>query len=121
MDELTTKRIALAALWTGRGLAVLLFLFWGAFFFEHLGEWFVRPKGMWPPPSVWVAQAMHAAMLAGLIMIVRWDKTGAAIMAVATVAFFSVIGMNRFPWIALINAIPLPFLAVYWWLMRKPS
>jgi len=121
MTELTTKRIAVGALWTGRGLAILLFLFWGAFFVEHLGEWFVRPKGAWPPPFVWVAQAMHAVLLIGLAMIVRWDKLGALVTVLATIGFFAVIGMNRFPWIALVNAIPLPFLGVSWWLMRKPS
>ncbi len=119
MSELTAKRIARWALWTGRGLALVLFLMWGVFFVEHLIEWFLQVKGPAPPPFVWVAQALHAAMLIGLIMIVRWDRLGAAVMVVASIAFFAAIGGSRPPWVALVNAIPLVFLAVYWWLSRK--
>lgn len=114
MNAVTHQRISRAALWTGRGLSLLLFLFWGAFFVEHMGEWFIAPKQGYPPPRIWVAQALHASILAGFLMMLRWDRLGTAVMAVSTIAFFSLIGMNRFPWVALVNVAPLPFFIFYW-------
>ena len=35
--------------WTGRLLALGLFLFWGAFFVEHLKQWFLHPVNGFPP------------------------------------------------------------------------
>ncbi len=119
MKSKTLHRLRRTALWTGRGLSLLLFLFWGAFFVEHMGEWFIAPKQGYPPPHVWVAQALHASILAGFLMMLRWDRLGTAVMVASTVAFFSVIGMNRFPWVALLNAAPLPFFILYWWESRR--
>ncbi len=119
MKPITHHRLGQGALWTGRGLSLLLFLFWGAFFVEHMGEWFIAPKQGYPPPHVWVAQALHASILAGLLMMLRWDRVGTLLMAASTVAFFSVIGMNRFPWVALLNTLPLPFFLLYWRMSRR--
>jgi hypothetical protein len=118
MTERTHHRLRLAALWTGRALSLLLFLFWGAFFVEHMGEWFMGHKGEYPPPRVWVAQALHGAMVVGFLLMVKWDRMGTVVMAAATIAFFALIGMSRFPWIAMVNLLPVPFLAGYWWLSR---
>jgi len=35
--------------WLAQGLAVCLFLFWGAFFVEHVREWFIAPFPKHPP------------------------------------------------------------------------
>ena len=115
MKAITCHRISRIALWTGRGLSLLLFLLWGAFFVEHMGGGFIGPKQAYPPPRVWVAQALHGAILVGLLMMLRWDRLGTLVMVASTVAFFSLIGMNRFPWVALVNVAPLPFFCIYWW------
>ena len=104
--------------WGGRLTAVLLVLFWGGFFVEHLSEWFLRSDGRYPPPWVWVQQGMHFLMLAGLAMMLKWPRLGTVVMVLATIAFFSSIGMNRFPYFALINLVPVAFFTVYW-LARK--
>jgi hypothetical protein len=44
--------------WGGRLTAVLLILFWGAFFVEHMSEW------------VWVQQGMHFLTYISLINLV---------------------------------------------------
>ena len=84
--------------WGGRLTALLLVLFWGAFFVEHLSEWFLRGDGQYPPPRVWVGQALHFLMLAGFGLMLKWRQAGHAVMLAATVAFFASIGLNSFPY-----------------------
>ena len=53
-----TRGILIGLLWLGRILTVLVFLFWGAFFVEHLIAWFAHPLSHPPPFHVWVGQAL---------------------------------------------------------------
>ena len=108
------KMLSAIGKWSGRLTALLLFLFWGAFFVEHLSEWFLRAGGRFPTAWVWVQQLFHFAMLVGLGMMVKWDKLGSAVMLAGTVAFFAGIGVGEFPWIALINLVPVGCFGVYW-------
>jgi len=60
-------------------------------------------------------------MLAGLAMMLRWDKLGALVTAIGTVAFFAGIGFHGFPSIALINLVPIGCFGIYWlaeWKLR---
>ncbi|HWQ55828.1 MAG TPA: hypothetical protein VN442_19225 [Bryobacteraceae bacterium] len=100
--------------WAGRATALLFLLFWGAFFVEHLSEWFLRRDGNYPPPFVWIAQLLHFSMLVGLGLMLRWEKLGTAILAAGTVAFFASIGVRSFPKIALVNLVPMACFAIYW-------
>jgi hypothetical protein len=100
--------------WLGRSTALLLLLFWGMFFVEHLSEWFLRADGRYPPAWVWVQQGFHFVMLAGLAMMLKWEKSGALVMAVGTTAFFGGIGFRGFPWMALINLVPIGCFSIYW-------
>ena len=59
--------------WTARLMALGLFLLWGAFFVEHMQEWFLHPAQGFPPPWVWGGQLAHLVLLIGLLMLVRWD------------------------------------------------
>lgn len=104
--------------WGGRLTALLLLLLWGAFFVEHVSEWFMRPDGRYPPPWVWVGQVLHFLILVGFGLMLKWDRLGTVVMLIATIAFFSSIGMNRFPYFGLINLAPVAFFTVYW-LARK--
>ena len=109
----TQPVIGVAALWLARISALLLFLFWGAFFLEHLQEWFLRQDGRFPPPVVWLGQLLHLAMLVGLGLIVFRPAWGATVTVLATVLFFSSIGYRGFPYIALLNLPPVIFAAVH--------
>lgn len=111
-------KLSLAFKWAGRVVAIVLVLFWGAFFVEHLIEWFLRPDGALPPPSVWISQALHATMLVGLAMMLKWVRLGALLTVLATVAFFATIGCNRFPFIALVNLAPIGLLGVHYLVLR---
>ena len=99
--------------WAGRATALLAFLFWGGFFVEHLTEWFLRPGGRFPPPWVWAGQALHLAMLIGLALMIKWDKLGAAVTVIASVAFFLTIGVWPMPF-CLMNLVPIACFTVYW-------
>src|SRR5262249_46623303 len=83
MVRTRSEVIAVAFRWLGRTLALLLFLFWGAFFLEHLAEWFLGPQGA-PPLRVWVSQVLHLGMVVGLALMLRWDRLGALVTVLAT-------------------------------------
>jgi hypothetical protein len=60
-------------------------------------------------------------MLVGLALMLRWDRLGAVVTALGTTAFFASIGVYRFPWIALLNLLPIGGCAVAWSLHRPPA
>ena len=74
--------------WTGRVLALGLFLFWGAFFVEHLQQWFLHPVKGFPPVWVWLGQLAHLAILIGLIGLWRWPVTGSILTILGSLSFF---------------------------------
>jgi hypothetical protein len=114
MNSTRREVIAVALRYLGRALALLLVLFWGAFFLEHLTEWFLRPRGALPPAWVWISQLLHLAMLVGLAQMLWWDRLGSIVTALATTAFFAIIGIHGFPFIALINLLPIACFAASW-------
>jgi hypothetical protein len=95
---------ALVLEWAGRLAAGALVLLWGAFFVAHLFEWFLQGSGRFPPPHVWVAQALHLAMLLGLALIAVRPLAGSVATLIGTAAFFGWIG--AFPTVAALNFIP---------------
>jgi len=103
----------------GLTISVLLFLFWGAFFLSHLFEWFLNTEKGLPPISVWLNMSFHLMMLFGLAMTIKWYKLGALITLIGTIAFFSSIGYRGFPYIALLNGIPLIFLCMHWLILYQ--
>lgn len=92
--------------WSARVLAVVLFLFWGAFFVEHLVEWFTHPAEGLPPPKVWLLQLAHFIMLVGLIVMLRWEIAGVILSVMGALAFFVPIAGNRLPWFLGITTVP---------------
>jgi hypothetical protein len=74
--------------WTARILALGLFMLWGAFFLEHVKEWFMHPLQESPPIWVWLAQLAHLAILVGLIALWRWPIAGGLMTIVASLVFF---------------------------------
>jgi hypothetical protein len=119
MTTTTGKRAVLTGLlWLGRVLAVLVFLFWGAFFVEHLTEWFARPLSNPPPVQVWLGQALHFLMLAGLILALRWERLGGAVVAVAGLLFLTRAGAN-FPMFYGLTLLPVVIMVGSRWAIRQ--
>jgi hypothetical protein len=74
--------------WTGRVLALGLFVLWGAFFVAHLEQWFLHPIKGFPPIGVWLGQLAHLAILVGLVALWRWPVTGSILTILGSLAFF---------------------------------
>src|SRR5208283_4002203 len=119
MNERAIRILGASCKWTGRALSLLLLVFWGLFFVEHMKEWFLRPHGPYPPAWVWRQQAFHFLMLVALGVALRWDKLGALLLVLTTAGFFGLMPRwNGFPWIAFLNLAPVVFFAVYWLTQR---
>ena len=74
--------------WTGRLLALGLVLFWGAFFVEHLQQWFLHPVKGFPPVWVWLGQLAHLVILIGLMALWRWPVIGSILTLLGAICFF---------------------------------
>ena len=119
--ETKTKTIAAGIFkWLGRVSACLLLLLWGAFFVEHVYEWFIKPEVL-PPVKVWFGMLLHFIMLVGLAMLVKWERVGLVVATIGTAAFFFVIGYgsSNFPIILLINMIPIALIGISMLINRK--
>ena len=109
------------ALWLARGLALCLFLFWGAFFVEHIQEWFITPFPAHPPLRVCWMVGMHALLLAGLLLVLRWQLIGSLIvLGAGGVFFFSVAGKSALLFFG-VTALPALLALYYWWQQRRLS
>ena len=117
----TTRPLAGIARWLARLSAGLLCLFWGAFFVEHLREWFLSGSGVLPPVHVWIGQLLHFVMIAGLAMVIFWPRVGSVAAIAGTALFFAWIGVREFPWIALLNLLPPAFASVSWLMQKGPA
>ncbi len=109
----------LIACWLTRLFALLVCLFWGALFVNHLQEWFLGGSGALPPFKVWMGQLLHLVMILGLAMIIFWPLRGTFVTIVGTVFFFSSIGLTEFPYIAFLNLLPIAFVLASRALQKK--
>lgn len=101
--------------WLGRIAAALLVLFWGAFFIEHLNEWY-RHAPTYPPLFVSITMGMHLGMLIGLSISVRWARLGSLLTLIATAGFMVSAGV--FLPILLVNLAPPVCFLLAWSLAR---
>ena len=110
--------ILLILKWAARITAGIGFLFWGAFFVAHTGEWFINPlftQTQLPPFKVWVAQLLHLGFLVGYIIGFKWELIGGLLAVFSASAFFVLISVLGFlPW----TIIPGVLFLLYWWLKR---
>ena len=97
--------VAVVAICSARVLAIVLFLFWAAFFIEHL-QWFRHPEWGLPPARVWLLQLAHLMMLVGLLMLLRWEVPGSAVSVVAALMSFASVAGNRFLQFFAITSLP---------------
>lgn len=113
--------VVLGGKWGGRLTSALLLVFWGSLFVEHTAEWFLRPDGQYPPLLVWFQQTAHFAMLVGLSLMLKWERLGGLILVIATVTFFGSIGMHHFPFLALINLVPIALFCASWLAAKRAA
>jgi len=73
--------------WTARILTIPIFLFWGAFFLEHM-SWFSNPSHL-PPWHVFLTVGFHGLILVGLALSWKWEIPGSVITIVAAALFFA--------------------------------
>jgi len=90
--------------WVARLLGAGLFLFWGAFFVEHLA-WFTDP-GRWPPPWVFLVQGLHLLLLVGLLLAWKRELLGGALILAAAVPFFWITAGRNFALFTLATSVP---------------
>jgi hypothetical protein len=102
-----------------RGLAVGLFLFWGAFFVEHVREWFIEPFPKHPPLKVCLIVAMHALLLVGLLLSLRWELVGSLIVLISGAAFFFAVAGKSAPLFFGVTALPALLSLGCWWRARR--
>lgn len=107
--------------WAARVLTVLVFLFWGGFFVEHLNQWFISPYPRTPPMSVWAGQVLHLLMLVGLLVSLRWPLPGLTIVAASALAFFGPLAGSRFPLFFGLTILPPLLLLLCGWRLRRLS
>ena len=83
----------IAVIWTARLLALGLFFLWGAFFVEHVREWYLNPAKGFPPAWVSLQMLAHLAFLIGLLALWRWELAGSLLTMLGALAFFGGLGV----------------------------
>jgi hypothetical protein len=73
--------------WIARAAAAAMFLLAGAFFLDHLQEWFIEPLPKTPPAQVWLSQLLHLAYLIALAIGWKWPRLGGLASIVVAVVF----------------------------------
>jgi hypothetical protein len=109
--------VATGVRWIARLAAAAMFLLAGAFFLEHMSEWFIKPFPQMPPLYVWVGQLLHLVYLAGLIIGLRWERLGGC-LAIAAAALFL---WDKNPTLILPSIVPGVLYLMSWYLDRKPK
>jgi hypothetical protein len=81
--------------WTGRGLALGLFLFWGASLVEHLQHGFLHSVKELPPVWVWLGYLAHLTFLVGLVALWRWPLAGSILTILGTFSYFGGLAISE--------------------------
>lgn len=82
-----------------RTMSVLLLLFWGSFFVNHL-SWFASVPSKVPPATVWLLSILHLSLLVSYALSLRWERTGSVGIILCSTLFFSLTaGYNALPFI----------------------
>jgi len=81
--------------WTGRVLALGLFLFWGAKFVEHLQDGFLYTVKELSPVGVRLAYLANLTFLVGLVALWRWPLTGSILTILGTLSYFGGLAISE--------------------------
>ncbi|HMN40951.1 MAG TPA: hypothetical protein PKE29_08905 [Phycisphaerales bacterium] len=118
--------ITLVALrWLARLTGALLVLLLGTFFIEHVGEWYSQPSRALPPWWVHFSMLSHFALMAGLLMLLGWERLGSLVAVLGALGFLAAIaiGQNtlRLPYIVLVALVPVGIIGVRHLLLRRSA
>ncbi len=108
--------VATVILWLARAMAVCVFLFWGAFFVEHVQEWFIHSFPRHPPLKICMGMGLHFLMLLGLVLALRWERLGGLLVVVSAFLFFVDKAGSRFPLFFGLTVLPAALLLLCRWL-----
>lgn len=103
--------------WVARAISIVLFLFFGAFFVEHL-SWFFSSEGS-PPAIVWLLQGVHLLMLVGFLLALKWEAAGSVLITVSSLIFLSQAAGERFLPLFAITIVPALLFLTCWWKERR--
>jgi len=81
------KSIIRLVRWIARSASIVMLLFWGAFFAEHLA-WFFNSIER-PPFFVWVLQTVHLVLLIGYLISLKHEIFGSLTVTVSLLVFLS--------------------------------
>lgn len=70
-----------------KAMSIVLFLFWGSFFIEHV-SWFASVPSKVPPLTVWLLTLLHFLLLVSYIISLRWERSGCAGIVICSTLFF---------------------------------
>jgi len=84
-------------------LNIVVFLFWGAFFVEHLS--YFTGSGDKPPLFVYFMQLYHFLFLAGLLLAMKWNYPGGLLTLISSFFFFNQAAGQNFPLFFLLSNI----------------
>jgi hypothetical protein len=99
-------------LWIARGLSLLLFLLWGAFFIEHLQ--FFSNYDATPPFTVYLTTSFHFLLLASYIFAMWKHFWGSIMMITSALLFFILTSGVMFLPFFLFSVIPAGFYIYHW-------
>ena len=109
-----TVRVALRL---ARITGLVLLLFWGAFFVEHL-SWF-SDFGSPPPSGVWLLQGAHLLLLLSFIIAWKWEGVGGLLIIGSALLFLGPTSGDRFPLLFAITIVPAVLYLFCWWEGRR--
>ncbi len=101
---MTGTQIHTTLRWAARILTIPVFLFWGAFFLEHM-EWFSNPSKL-PPLHVFLSMGAHGMILVGLALSWKWEKIGSIVTIAAATVFFAKAAGPNFILFTFLTSIP---------------
>ncbi len=108
--------------WLARLVAAFFVLTLGAFFVEHIGEWYSQPSRGLPPWWVHLSMLSHFALMAGLVMLFRWERIGSLTAILGAFGFIASVAIGqatlRLPYIILLALIPVGIIAIRLMLLR---
>lgn len=97
--------------------SLLLLLFWGAFFVEHL-SWFVQPEAK-PPLRIWLIQGAHLGLLLSYLIGLRWERTGSLLIIASSLLFFIPVAGPQMAYFILISVMPAGLYLFSHWMERR--
>jgi hypothetical protein len=90
--------------WVARISGIIVAVFWGAFFIEHL-EW-LKDFPELPPFHVLILMLAHLFLITGYLIALKYEVSGAVISIISAVVFFRFTAGDNFILFSALTSIP---------------